>query len=341
MKRTTIKDIAQKLNINHAIVSRVLNRGTGFSEDTRQLVLRAAEELEYVPNIAARMLAHNKTWAIANVMSTYSGIFPMESMRGAEDAHIGTGYSFLPVSNSRYKTKGGAEEDRKIFEDILTGRKADAVIATTVYIPDSVIAEYAAAGLPLISLDPVYREGEKPAGILLIEFDNFRAGYMAGQRFISKGRKKTGIIAVNPEWVTSQRERLKGLKKAMEDAGLCLPDSSVHVFSTITDENEREMIDSTLDKKYDSIFCAAGEWTVAGLISKARKRGIRVPEDLSIIGMDDSGRFAETMGLTAIRQPVYEMGKTAFEKAYGLAQGISNPKDEIVYKPEIIIRETA
>jgi len=341
MKKTTIKDIARRLNLNHATVSRVLKNGTGFSEETKKRVLATAKELNYTPNWAAQALVSGKTMNIAVVISAWFGVFVMESLRGMEDSIDGTGYSLTPVSTSRYRMEGSDATGMQAFMNILSQNKADAVIAETVFVNNAIAQEFNKAAIPLILLDPAEEEGTRIKSAGRVEFDNFLAGLMAAERLVFSGVKNPAYVGASSRWVNSQRDRLAGFKKGLADAGVKLREDSVYEYLEYTQKTEQEIAAKICGNEHDGVFCAAGEWMSVAIMAKAYSMSIMVPERLKIITVDDSGRIAESLGLTAIRQPVYQMASTALKMAVEAAKTGEIIKPNVIFKPEIIVRKTA
>jgi DNA-binding LacI/PurR family transcriptional regulator len=173
-----------------------------------------------------------------------------------------------------------------------------------------------------------------------VHYDNLGASRMAVRHFQGKKRKKIGMLIGNTVIVQSFRERKIGFLKSFK------PDERKAAAANIFEFQENtppEMIKSALNffirNRIDAVYVASGEDHGVYLLKEAKKMGLRVPEDLAIIGQDDSVA-ADTADLTTIVQPIVEMGKKSVEIAVLALEGGGVPlRDEILY-PELIIRKT-
>ncbi len=327
----TIKDIAKKLGINHGTVSRAIHNDPRVNAVTKRRVMELVKEMNYVPNMAARGLARGKSYTIAVVTFSYFSTFAAELMRGIETEIIKTKYGIIYYSTSRFTYVGTADRDAYIYEKILNEKKADALIVFSgiLYGKKGITERYKKAGIPL-----VFIEGKDTWGSR-VHYDNMAAAGLAVKHFQERKRKKIGMLTGNTLDVQSFKERKAGFLKALGQ------DAAANIFEY--QENTPEMIVSAYNffklNKIDAVYVASGDDHALKLLKEAQKMGLRVPEDMAIIGQDDT-TAAVAGDITTIRQPITEMGKKAVEIAVrALDEKDDTLRDEVLY-PELVVRKT-
>ena len=337
MKQTTIKDIAKKLGINHATVSRALNDHPKISRATKELVLKTAAEMDYSPNTAARSLAGaKKTSTIAVVTPAYFSVYSAEVMAGIEPEIMKTSYELDYYTTRRFTIFGTAGRDVIIFEKILGERRADAVIIISGNIAGKpgILDRYRKAGIHVIFVEGRGDWGHR------VHYDNEQAAVLAVEHLAGRGRKRIGMLIGNTENIESYRERLEGFKKAMRARGLRADGTNVFSYDEMGPEVHRTAINFFLEKKMDAVYVGAGELNALRLYEEAGKLGIKFPDDIALVSQDDM-RISSAAGFTSVRQPVVEMGRKAVEIAARALEtkDLKKMRDEMFY-PELIIRKS-
>jgi DNA-binding LacI/PurR family transcriptional regulator len=335
MKMITIKDIAKKLGIDHSTVSRAIHNEPGVSAVTKRRVMDLVKEMDYIPNMAARGLARAKSNTIAVVTYSYFSTFAVELMRGIEAEMLKTRYDMLYYSTSKYTFIGTTGRDEYIYEKILNEKKADALIVFSgiLYGKRDITDRYKKAGIHL-----VFIEGRDTWGSR-VHYDNVGAAMMAVRHLQEKKRKKIGLLTGNTMDVQSFKERKIGYLKAFRPAGRKAAAANIFEFNEDTPEMAVSALNFFMRNRIDAVYVSASDEFALRLLKEAGKAGLRVPEDLAIVGQDDTiTSFASDM--TTIRQPIGEMGKKAVEIAVRALDGNDvTQKDEIFY-PELIVRKT-
>lgn len=335
MRITTIKDIARKLGISHTTVSRSINNDPRISEKTREAVLRAVKEMNYMPNLAARGLARGRSNTIAVVTFSYFLDFPVQLMRGIEAEMIKTKYEIAYYTTSRYTYIGTGGKDAYIYEKILNEKKAEAVIVFSgvLYGEKGITERYKKAGIHLVFIEGKHTWGHR------IHYDNGSAVEMAVKHLIERKRKRIGMLIGNTVDVQSFSERKAGFLKTMQDHGRQGAAKNIFEYQESTPEMAKSACNFFIKNRIDGVYVASGDYHALQLAREAGKLGLKVPDDMAILGQDD-GLIAEAGGLTTIRQPVAEMGKKAVEIAVeAIEKKDIEMRDEIFY-PELIIRKT-
>jgi LacI family transcriptional regulator len=334
-----IRDIAKLAGVTHTTVSKILNNKGNISEKTKKKVLAIIKKNNFYPSEAARRTSLGRGGEIAFVSSKYASPFISMVLEGIENSSYGMGKYEKMLST--YSTRGSNEIKDETFMKIAAGKLADAVIVLALKPNADAMKEFKKAGIPVILLE------SRMKGANSITVDNVSGAYDAVSYLTGTGRKHIAIIrgeTGNEEVGPVPHDREKGYKKALFDAGLEFDRSLQEEVMDYTFEEGSACLDNLLAKnrKIDSIFCAAGDMCGLGVMQRALELGIKIPQDISIIGFDDIPAAALVKpGLATVKQPVYEMGKRAFSMAVDHAENkIANPVN-VVIKPELIIRASA
>ncbi|HVM33462.1 MAG TPA: LacI family DNA-binding transcriptional regulator [bacterium] len=342
MKNVTIQDIAERAGVTKATVSMVINQDHRITEKTRDKVLKVIKEMHYYPNPSARKLARGKSDVIAFVSARFAAPFIATVMDAFEQRAFQMGRYVHGIHP--YSTQHQTEVKEELLQQILYGRTADAVVLVTIRPSEKIVAEYAERKIPLVLL-----ENTLP-GSHSIRVDNVRGGFLATEYLLRQGRKRIGLIngITQPppgvDLVPSAMERLQGYREALETHGIKFDESRVVSYGDYLFEQGRLGLRVLLEKdpRLDAVFCAAGDIVAMGVLAEAQARGLKVPEDLALVGYDDM--LASSLlkpALTTVRQPILQMGVSAFETAIEAIDGKLKEDKNIIIQPELIIRESA
>ena len=245
--------------------------------------------------------------------------------------------------NLSFRSSTG-EVDKQIdsLKKMLTENKPTVLIAISMCPHPDIISMYKTNNVPIILLD------EEAEGASTIATDNYTGGHIAAEYLISKGRKKIAIVSgraqarENYSGNYNARLRLDGFKDALRQHGLTIPSGCAIEVPNYSREDGVAAMPKLIGAGVDAIFCAAADNCALGLLSAGKERGIRIPEDIAIIGFDDLPiAQLSTPGLTTIRQPMKDIVDAAFKMATTQREEIlKNPK-KVLFKPELIIRKSA
>lgn len=335
--RPTIKDVAKRAGVSHTTVSMVIHNDKRITEETKQKVLKAIKEINYYPNYSARSLIQGKSNTIAFVTPFFyfSSFFEIYTMHGLEKYNLDNKNKYVI---QQFTTGPDEKRRNELLLELLYGRRADAIIGLG-FVPDNkILEEYRDKNVPIVLIDA------KAKYTHTVRADNYYGGYIATEYLIKKGKKNIAIISAPLSASLAPEQRLKGYKDALKDNGLdFIKENLIFVEHFLFEEGKKAIIE-ILEKKLniDAIFSAAGDWVAMGVITQARKLGIKIPGDISIVGYDDI-IVSETIipPLTTVRQPTFDMGKKAFEIVVNAMEGNIAKEVEEIFKPELIIRESA
>ncbi|WP_405851701.1 LacI family transcriptional regulator [Streptomyces sp. NBC_00090] len=316
--RPTLEEVAARAGVGRGTVSRVINGSPKVSEQAKAAVERAVAELGYVPNRAARALAGSRTDAVALVIpETEARLFAEPYFL---DIIRGVSTELADADKQLLLTLIRSEQERQRFEQYLAAQRVDGVLLVSVHGDDPLPDQVRALGLPAV-LNGRRREDERVA---FVDSDNTGAGRTAVAHLAARGRRGIATIT-GPLDMYVARCRLDGYREGLADAGLA-PDEALVANGDFTEEGGRRAMRELLDRRpeLDAVF-AASDVMAAGARGVLREAGRRVPEDVALVGVDDSA-VARHMDppLTSVRQPIEEMGRTM---ARLLLQEIASPSE--------------
>ena len=324
-----ITNIAKQAGVSKSTVSRVLNNHQYVREDTRKKILKVMSELDFQPNTQARNMVVGKTRTIGILIPNMTSSFYIEILEGVLDSTSNNEYSFLV-----YKSE---DKDESLLQKVFHHGRIDGIIAITARFREQSFVETFNNKLPFVLINHRNTEIDAP----YVCFDNFKGGYMATEFLINLGHKRIGCFTgrLNHQ---STKDRYCGYVKAMEDAGLPIEQSYVRskgvhfensVLGTLTEWHEQNKIPT-------SIF-AYNDLTAIEITSILRDFGLKVPNDVSVIGFDDI-KLAELNRppLTTIQQSMKLIGIKGAQMLFSLIEGVPLHDQQVSLEPKIIVRET-
>ncbi|WP_411070277.1 LacI family DNA-binding transcriptional regulator [Streptomyces sp. cmx-4-25] len=316
--RPTLEEVAARAGVGRGTVSRVVNGSPKVSEQTRAAVERAVAELGYIPNRAARALAGSRADAVALVVpETEARLFAepyfLDIIRGVS-AELADADKQLLLTLIR------SEQERQRFEQYLAAQRVDGVLLVSVHGDDPLPDRVRALGLPAV----LNGRRSRDESVAFVDSDNTGAGRTAVAHLAARGRTAVATIT-GPLDMYVARCRLDGYREGLAGAGLAA-DEGLVATGDFTEEGGRRAMRELLDRRpgLDAVF-AASDVMAAGARAVLREAGRRVPDDVALVGVDDSAvaRHLDPP-LTSVRQPIEEMGRAM---ARLLLEEIASPGD--------------
>ncbi len=323
MARVIIKDVAERAGVSTATVSHVINQTRFVREETRQKVLEAIEALNYQPSAIARGLATNATQTIGLIISDIANPFFTAVARGVQDEIHQHGYHTIFCNTDEDPER----EDE--YLRLLSARQIDGLIIAPTGVRSERLIRMAEAGLSIVLLDRETSDLEAP----LVGVDNEGGGYQATRYLIELGHRRIAIL-IGIETISTLATRFEGYKRALREADIPVDETLVvradpRFYSNqnypsvspppmfLTNNQMTPSAFHALQRILDlpdrpsAIFVTNNEMTV-GALHALKERGLRCPEDISLISFDDHA-WAPIFSppLTVVRQPTYELGQTA------------------------------
>ncbi len=309
-RRATIADVARLAGVGVGTVSRVLNGGGLVSEKTRRRVLSVIEELDYQPLPAAQSLPRGRTNTIAVIAPFFTSPSVVERLRGVVSVLRLTQYELVlydveTPDQRRHQLRG------------LAGRgRADGAILVSFPLEPDEAGLLSRAKVPAVLLDT-----EHP-GMPSVAIDNVAGGYLATSHLLQLGHRRIAFVGdpeQNPFGFTASSRRRVGYRKALHEAGVALRPEHCkegphgrHVAHRLTDE-------LLAARSRPTAIFAASDTQALGVVEAATLAGLTLPDDLSVVGFDDI-EISAYVGLTTVRQPLFESGARAAELLLSLLE---------------------
>lgn len=326
-KRISITDVAQKANVSITTVSRVINKVSTVDKQIAAKVEEAIAQLKFRPNPTAQRLAKGGIGsAIGFVIPGFPGIFhsfyAVELMRG-----IGHGCETQHLDLIFYITDGktplrSSYAGGLIFADIIENR--------------SQVEDALADGISSLIVNHLVKD----MNVSYIAVDNVKGGIMAAEYLISLGHKRIATVTGNMQ-TQAGIDRYEGFQKTLMKKGIEF-DPEYFFKGDYSRRSAREAAAHffSLDNPPTAIFAASDDMALE-IISVAHENGIKVPEDISVIGFDDNpaGLFG-SVALTTIKQPLFAMGEEAVKIIYEAMQTKQPVLVQKILSPDLIIRES-
>jgi LacI family transcriptional regulator len=326
----TIREVAKIAGVSYATVSHVVNNTRFVSQNTRDRVLAAMDELDYRPNALARSLRSGKTQTIGLILPDSSNPFFAEIGRSIEDAAFKLGYNVFLCN-----TEGDTRREQ-LYVDVISKKQVDGIIFVAAGDQVDSLNFLLSQDMPVVLVDRDLPNIEVDAVLT----DNQQGGYLATRHLIELGHRRIACI-MGRSTVTASAERAIGYRRALEKGGIQYDESLVLAGNYHPDSGLRAASTLfSLDSPPTAIF-ALNDLMAVGALRAAAKAGRRIPEDIAIIGYDNI-ELASFMNppLSTIAQPKSEIG---FQAANILVKRIADkthPTRRIILPPELIIRES-
>ncbi|MFJ8844367.1 LacI family DNA-binding transcriptional regulator [Streptomyces cyaneofuscatus] len=334
--RPTLEEVAARAGVGRGTASRVINGSPRVSEATREAVEAAVAELGYVPNRAARALAGNRTDAIALVVPEPETRFFAEPYFSA--IVRGVGAALADTEMQLLLTLAGNDRERRRLAQYLTAHRVDGVLLVAVHADDPLPELLEQLGMPCVISGA--RHAAEP--LASVDSDNFEGARAAVDHLITRGRRSIATITGRLEVYGAQR-RLDGYRAALAAAGLP-PDERLIAPADFTEEGGARAMRELLARRphLDAVF-AASDVMAAGARQVLREADRRIPDDVALIGFDDSV-VARHMhpALTSVRQPIEEMGRRMAQLLLEeIAGRVGEERPTVVLPTELVVRDSS
>jgi len=327
--------VAAAAGVSRATASRVLRGSSKVSDQAREAVLRAAEELSYRPNRAARSLVTGRSESIAFVVSEseermFTEPFFLGMLRSAQETAAAADYQLIVTVIS-------TPEVRKRFVEYAAGGHVDGVLLLSVHGHDDLQERLEDAGVPTIL------SGRPPLGVdglYYVDADNVEGGRIATDHLIATGHQVIATVTGSLDMCAGQ-DRLAGYQKALADAGREYDESLVIPGGFSTAEGYA-CTERLLARRPDvDAIVMASDLAAIGAIRALQRHGRRVP-DVAVVGFDDIREAAEHHpALTTVRQPVSELGATMTRILFERLDGTAPAQHGVKLPVELVRRESA
>ncbi|MEK8130311.1 LacI family DNA-binding transcriptional regulator [Paenibacillus filicis] len=326
----TIKDVAKKAKVSIATVSRVLNNLTGYSDKTRQKVMEAIKETNYQPNAIARGLINKRTQTIGVLLPKVSVQFSSDILQGIGEYAQSHDYSVIVCNTD-------ADGSRTLkYLQVLREKQVDGIIYTSEVLKPEYYEVIQAMKIPVVLV-----ASESPyASVPYVKVNDWQASYDAVTYLIGKGHRRIAMISGTEKDPIAGRPRVQGYLKALADHGIPF-DSKYLVHGNFLFDGGYRGMEEILQKapEVTAVFAASDE-TALGVLSAAAKHGVKVPQDLSLVGYDNVKLAQMSVpALTTVQQPLFAMGQVAAAKLISMIMTGVVAENQLV-PHSIVERET-
>jgi LacI family transcriptional regulator len=324
----TSRDIAREAGVSQSTVSRALRGDPRVAPDTLARIRDVAIRLDYSPNLAARSLITRRSDSVAVMVSNIRNPFYPQLLDSLYAEFTSAGFRVV-LLHDRAESGIGPDPD-------LSRGAVDGVVFVSADLTDRLPAKLSDAGLPVVLLN----RDVDDIDVDCVTSDNVAGAAQAAEALVTLGHRRIGLIS-GPGQSSTGRDRDRGFIEGLERAGRKLDDR----FRRVSDYSHQDGYQWGMDllgqsPRPTAIFCA-NDVVAFGVLDAARRLGLRVPADLSVIGFDDIAMAGwETFGLTTVRQPLDEMAKSA---ARMLIEQINEPgrnPRRRVFPADLVRRQT-
>mgnify|MGYP004579774067 FL=1 len=298
----SIKDVAKEAGVSIATVSRVLNDIDVVNEETKKKVLEAIKKLGYRPNIVARSLKTQRTRTIGIPIPDISNQFYPEIVRGAEDVANIYGYNVM-LCNSDFDT-----DKEKEYLRVLKEKMVDGVLYMSSSLENDILDLINELDVKTVLVETDDKNADLPS----VTIDNVKATYEVTKYLIDKDIRDIAFIGVSREDNNAWKKRFTGYKNALQESNIEFREEFTYFHNLKVETGYTgviEMLNRGVSPK--AIVCASDEIAM-GAINALRDKGLKVPEDVSVVGFNDIDLArAFYPKLTTVYQPMYDMGSVA------------------------------
>lgn len=326
----TIHDVAKASGFSKATVSRVLNNDPHVQEETRTIIREVMLKLQYEPNNIARSLSRKRTGTIGVILEDITNPFYTEIARAIETVLQRAGYSMF-LTSSNWIEKRETELLKKFIQN-----RVDGILIVPIESEGDAVSLIRDNGIPFVLLDVRSQDED----ISTVSSDNTAGGTMAMEYLLSTGVERVLIFKGFAH--QSASDRLKGARSLLSSFP-SLPCRIIADTNNLADgyNNMNALIKRGEAPTPGTGIFALNDFSAMGVIKALIENGIRVPEDVQVIGYDDIF-FSELfcVPLTTVKQPNYTMGEVAAQQLVDLVTGKTSSPIKAVFKPRLVIRKS-
>jgi len=329
-KKSNIKDVAFKAGVSATTVSAYLNKSAPVNVKTAKRIEEAIKELGYIPNLIARSLSSGVSNNIGFIIPDITNPFFPEIVKGASEILSSKGF-YLHLCNA----DNNPENEDSFIKD-LESMWVGGIILAPSYSENRNLEVLNNTKVPLVIIDRDIKGIKKD----MVVINNQKGAYEVTKYLIENNHKKI-IFLGGPGYTMTAQNRFKGWKKAMQEANIL--DANLSFWGDFTIESGYKMIENILNtpNNIDAVF-ACNDLIAIGAMEAIDNKGLKIPDDISIIGFDGIyiSKFTKPK-LSTYQQPIYEIGKIAAELLINRIKKTKKPKTKkLVIDGNLIIRET-
>jgi LacI family transcriptional regulator len=328
--KATIYDIAREAGVSIATVSQVINGKGKISEKRRAEIMEIMERLHYQPSAIAAALTGKQTYTLGLLVPDISNPYFAELARAVEDRSRQLGYSVVICSTDN------KDERVERYLNLLQQKRVDGMMIGTGIDNAEILSPLLQQSIPVALI----ARHMPSLSVHTVAIDDRLGGALAAQHLLELGHTHVAVLS-EPFKVSSSKERVRGFREALEKAGLSLEADHVRESSADLGSAKKEALVLLTEKnRATGIFCC-NDMQAIGALQAAKELGLRVPEDVSIIGFDNTILASVTSPpLTTVAQPIEDLGRRAVDLLIDELKDEGKSPQKIVLKPELVIRDS-
>jgi DNA-binding LacI/PurR family transcriptional regulator len=329
MTKITSAEVAERAGVSQSAVSRVFTPGASASPKTVEKVRKAAFELGYRPNALARAMVSGKSRIIGLVVAYLENQFYPDVLEKLSNALQAEGYHVLIFMASQ--TAGNIES---VVEEILD-YQVDGIIAASVAMTSDLSERCRAAGVPMV----LFNRSQDAPHMSAVTSDNIAGGRKVAEFLVAGGHEKIGYIA-GWEGASTQRDREAGFLAGLKDAGMSLHKRCLGNF--VMEEARAATLEMFREDAPDAVFVANDHMAMAVMDTLRFELGIKVPEDVSVVGYDDVPTAGwPAYALTTVRQPANRMVAETVDILLSKIKDLNVPPRRVELDGPLVLRGSA
>lgn len=333
-RRWSVRDVARLAGVSVGTVSNVLNNPAVVAPPTRDRVLHAIEELGFVRNESARQLRAGRSRTIGLIVLDVANPFFTDVARGVEDLATEAGIAVVLCNSDGDPGKEAG------YLSLLEEQRVQGVLITPVDGIDPALERMRRRGTPVVLLD----RRAPGAGLCSVAVDDVLGGRLATTHLLEGGHARVAFVG-GPETIKQVRDRLTGAREAFADAGRSASDLQVIRTAALNVAGGRTAAEALLEvsamSRATAVFCA-NDLLALGLLQGLTRAGLRVPQDVAIVGYDDiEFAAAAAVPLSSVRQPRQQLGRTAAEMLLEEASGVEHEHRQAEFEPDLVVRASS
>ncbi|MBN1542111.1 LacI family DNA-binding transcriptional regulator [candidate division KSB1 bacterium] len=330
----TIYDVARLAGVGIGTVSRAMNDSRHIHPETRRRIMEIAAQLNYRPHGVAQRLARRKNFTIACVVPFFFNYFYLDLLKYIQNELGAYQYDLFLYSIDRFDNKN------LVFDRVLAERKTDGILIISVEPGPDYTGKFRSAKVPVILVDATHAQLDS------IVIANREGAFVATEHLIRLGHRHLGLINGDLNSFPA-RSRLQGFQEAMSRHGLvvdpkavrlCSEKSGAHGFNEQAGYLAMQELLALKSDHPSAVFIASDVQSI-GAMRAIREAGLRVPDDLALVGFDDID-FAKYVGLTTMKQPLEEMARLAVERLLLRMDNRAEDDFHLELSPKLVVRRT-
>lgn len=331
ISQITILDVARESGVSYSTVSRVLNGFDFVKGSTREKVLKTAERMGYVANIQARSLAGGKTQIVGLLVPGLDNGYITEIVSGIDQELAHSDYDMMLYTTHRYQGK------ESLYVKTIANGLADGLILLVPHNAQNYLQALPRQDFPYVLVDQI----DNMYNSTTVDATNWQGAYDATAYLIKLGHQRIGFIMGAPQ-LNSARERFDGYRAALQHHRIAYDEALVIEGDYMTKSGysgAKRLL--SLEQPPTAIF-ASNDLTAFGVLDAIHETGLRIPEDISVVGFDDIPLASLAYPkLTTVRQPLVQIGQVAVRL---LLEKLENPEKEarrVTLATELIVRDSS